>query len=321
MSLENGIWIFRDDITTAADAKTLQNFEYYELQQINERFSKEAGMQEAVRIYIVPFEDRKAFIEDCLGYSEWQDQTLHREPPDRHEYFTHLYACDCAVEGFGMSEAGYDTAKVTVMYRPQLYVIKPDNERTTELERYIIREEHPENEWVEYPTSKPFQFVSGSKDVLAKQPAIPTSSTKRTYIWKEVPEIDEGVMPLSSVISRYSCSLNSLVFDGIYPAGTIYFAGYDPVRTFPTVREGVVTWDIALEFIYRNNGVGVNVSDGTTVGDPQLDQENDWAGHNHVWNNLISPPRFDLVTDNGEKTGNTLYNKVSDLNAIFSYPI
>ena len=157
--------------------------------------------------------------------------------------------------------------------------------------------------------------------MLAKQPAIPTASTILRYTWKEVPEIDEGVMPLSSVIQRYACSVNSLLFDRIYPAGTVYFQGYDPVRTFPTVREGVVTWDITLEFIYRNNGDGVNVADGTTVGGPQLDQELDWAGHNHVWNNLLSPPRFDYVTDDGTKSGNPLYKKVSDLNAIFSYPV
>lgn len=59
MSLSNGKWTLKLDIDTAAKAALLQEYEYYEKYQINERFSTEGNTAEIVRIFVVPCENRR----------------------------------------------------------------------------------------------------------------------------------------------------------------------------------------------------------------------------------------------------------------------
>lgn len=260
------------------------------------------------------------------GYSEWIEEDLHRETPDQHPEYKHLYCVDAGVSGFAArrnSNNGklvqYDTVEITCMYRPLPYLVLEDDEVESELERYVVRSYDPESEIIEYPTTKPFSFVSGGKESLTKQPGIPTTITKLTYIWKQIPEFEVGVNPISYVMRKYSSSLNSVLFDDRHPAGTIYLDGWGGERTFANAT-GIPTWDCILTFVLRDNGDGVDVADGTTVGDPDPDWELDWAGHNHLWNNFLSPPRYDYHSDDSSKTGNPYFKKYSDLNQIFKYP-
>ena len=293
-------WVLVDSGTPTENMVTGQYKEYRESGK--ENYS--TGNSGAVRVFLVAWDVRADFLDDCLGYSYLDGELeIHRILPDPHPEIENFYASEASVEGLGVlgtSEAGsiqWTTAKITVPYRPLPYAVETDADTDTELDRYVQRM-YAFN--ADYLTINGVMKFATSGKVLSNPPGRITGTQELTYLWHEVPgKSDDPFSPpnIDTVDSCYG-KVNSSSFDD-YPAGTMLFLGCDPQMVTPRLASDNFYWNISLKFLHRDNGIG---ADGGQ------------AGHNYIYD--VANARWDKLVDNATGT-HTIY-ETADLNTLFT---
>ncbi|MFT3882452.1 MAG: hypothetical protein QM703_22720 [Gemmatales bacterium] len=287
---------------------------------------------EATRILFCHDDKLAPFLDDLLGYSKWTGTTLERVLPDQHPYFKKRFAVSADYEDFGLpddndtqSASGipqFKYQKVTVCYRSKQELILPDNQITTELDRYVIRQPSSGGSYRTIQGRMIFLSAGadGTKPALPEPPGVVSKEGGVSYTWLEVPEIDFGICPMEEVMLALKGTTNDRLFDEWYPAGTLLFEDYEMTRHNSWAFQQGAFWNITYKFLTMNNGLGYNFYDSGFGGDTSDDNiEDNNAGHNYYLNSFLASPRFDLATLNGTKTGYRTY-QAGDFRKLFKYP-
>lgn len=249
------------------------------------------GGAEVTRTLRCAWSDRYKFVLDLLGYTNVdpdENGKMIRQIPEQHPFYTWMYAVSANLRGY-LGVAGQDSfgvmqvdaksadgstavdgsfsgtgyAVYDVTYRMPEYQIKKDTERTTELDRFVIRDYKYSIENLRLPgqgfawgaladTGSPAGTAIPSS-IATK--AIPQPTTKPfptstlIYTWLQVPQIYPS--KLSAALGK----VNSTAFDtssGNFSAETLLFNSVEIRR----VRHANSTyyWQLAYQFIYRATG-------------------------------------------------------------------
>lgn len=220
-----------------------------------------------VRPCLVDWDDQQHFVQDMLGYSVRQGNSIVRSLPDRHPEYDWLYAVDAEVaNGIGapaqdsgasdmirfVDKPGSSTsgkAIINVTYKHLDFDVKTDEEAAAhadgELSRYVSRTRTYATEALQIPGST-FKFVSDN--VVIQQPWTKRTYTMElSYAWHQVPAVNE-----SKIADCLGC-VNSNAFDsGKYAVKTLLFVAPDIRRT--RAASGDIAYEITYKFLFRPNG-------------------------------------------------------------------
>lgn len=301
----------------------LGDLQYHELKDTG-RESISLGNSDVVRVFLVKWTRRAAFLDDLLGWAQQDvipDGLVLRVLPDPHPNFDLFYASSATVEGMGIlgnsgGAATFTVAKITCSYKPVTYSILADSlTNTNELYRYVTRSFTYASEMM--TTYGRMQFVSrANQQFLEYKPTRVIGTIEATYIWHQVPALGSDVWtcPNINTILEATGKVNSQLFDNYpagtgYAAGTVLFLGAEPRMVTPALGQDWHYWEIAMKFLIRDNGPAI-------AGDPYDGR----AGHNYIFDSAQNPGRWDLITNNGSQTGQRLY-EYYDLNSLFTCDI
>lgn len=245
---------------------------------------------EATRILECPWNLRKEFMWDTLGWSNNNAGVLERVLPEQHPDFPNntpgfgFYAAQAELLGGvgvpsivpsgldgGMirfldtlpgtddptpGEEVYGRARFAVTYRARPYVIKADGDTSNELQRFVERRQTFAAENLEI-LGQAFYYVDDPATRV--QIGVPKLffTKELTYIWYEVPTVPEDA------IENCIGTLNDDTFDGRYPAGTLLMLAPDVVRQDNAI--GYINYTIAYKFLYRADTWNVAIRPATGV--------------------------------------------------------
>jgi len=255
---------------------TLSGITYEELPGSGKFTYNPDGGHQGERLFLVDWDDRKAFHEALLGWTEPVGDLSVRYRGQRFPGYDYLYCRNVTVEGLGELSQGadmasYPKAKVTATYTSgNLGTSTADTD-----EDYDEDEEaglaHLTEEW----------------DFSGEFLMLPDGS----YCWSLDLELVEGSVGLSigtadialtsdaepllrrDLIAAALNTVNSRVWYG-FGIGHVLFLGAAARRT--TTSDGVSAWEITYRFRARTQsynemyrpGVGWSAIEGTTTGDP-----------------------------------------------------
>ncbi|AWM39777.1 hypothetical protein GobsT_18610 [Gemmata obscuriglobus] len=289
------------------------------------------GNSQATIVYLVEYYYVERFLDVVLGKtvnpgtgllrrsaSAPEFDSLQGSTPEEHPYFYNFFAASAEVVPMGKPSEDVDgsplwaKALVTVVFRPNNYLIVPDGEytSTTEINRFVVKTQEGN---ADFQTSQgQFRFVTDPEHrPLEIQPAIVIANQRLTYIWKQVPvkvdvdgRPDLGKIPNLGTVLPLEGTINETVFDG-YEPGTVLFSAYTPTLVMPqAATANNYYWEIAYALSVRDYGVSFTpVVPGEHVG----------------WNYAYDPTRnqWDLYTDTGLVDGRPMY-KYGELNDLFA---
>jgi hypothetical protein len=304
------------------DIQNLGEGEYTELRSSGKEQYSDGGST-ANRVFELNWSERTDFIDDLLGYSYiGSDGTsVKRVLPDEHPQVENFFAVDATIEGKGVLDQDDDGilswthAVVTANYKPCDYLLRPDG-NGTEQDRYTSRDSNIAGEYLTVQNG--LRFVT-SKRVLAAAPGRLTTTQEITMTWRDVPALASSPFIWPNIKAINSCigRINSTNFDpGGYnfPPGTVLFIGLTPKFKLPKIggsvganQNGLYMWDLAMKFLYRFNGVWMGGSSGG------MDSN---IGHNFIFD--ITTGMWDLVTTDGNVTGQRIYPEAVDLNTLWT---
>lgn len=261
--------------------------------------------------YQVDWSQYKIFVKDLLGYSELVGGAIERILPQQHPEAAYYYADSCTVTPKNRTQSTGQSDYVTVetTFRPRLYQLKQDSEITSELDRYVTRKTVPKADYLQLNINS-YKWVSRaieSEKPLAATPGKIAPSRTLEYTWHEVPcrlstvgdPSLEYRCPTENNILRLLGKTNISVFDGVYKIGTVLFVGAEAELMMPRRPDGLYTWQIKYIFEQKDNGIA---------------ETGEEAGVNYIYDPIYG--RWDLITTNGETTGQRLYN-LDELNDLF----
>ncbi len=282
-------------------------------------FSEEGS--EATRVFVTDWDQWPSFVADVLGYSTYGGGTgVLRVLPEAHPQCDAFYASSCKVSTAGVAsvaggQSTWTVARIETAFKPVTYAVLSDEAATSELDRFVTRLTHNKGDYLQLQINT-FKWVSrplvnGQKQPLGATPGIIAPSKLAEYTWHQIPAKpviggDQNLpyrCPVDSIIPQYLGCVNSATFDGIYPAGTVLFVAAEAELIRPVLGTGVFNWRVKYFFEIRDNGAGIGTEE---------------AGCNYLYDPINS--RWDLVTTDGNSTGQRLYNS-ANLNNLFIIPV
>lgn len=316
----------------------LGDYEYTEMRDsYSMSFTPGGGV---TRIYLVAYEFVDFFMDDLLGYSTVDNNGTSinwNKLPDQDKYYTNCYALEATMDPMGIrgkidetSIPDYALAKVTVQYKQVDFAVKANGEINNEFDRFVTRVGGYDGEYFTVSNS-PMRLVSniggdGTHLALSQPPSRITGVQQWTYIWRYVPAITATPFKVPNHTALQNCLGKVHAPSGNYDPsvgqsfdrynnaflpGTVLFVGAEPrmhtSRPVTGTRNGNFQWEIAMKFLYRDNGLINRTTAGGTI--------NERAGHQFIWDQNLS--RWDLITSTGLTTGNRLY-EAADLNTLFT---
>lgn len=268
----------------------------------------------AERTFYVDYNDVDLFVDHLLGYGYWDSTTkiTRKELPDEHPYFARMYAVAASVEPFPQGRAavmaspinftGKPFAKVVAQYEAPDYKVATDAEIVYEWQRFCSFKYTFQTQQLTLTGSMQFEATQRK---LSVQPAIRSQVMVLQVTWHNVPALDDNPfqVPTQSAILDLEGKLNSSSFM-TFDAGTVLFAGLDPVMSKPrctstTGEEGLWTWNIVYTFHLKDNGTS------------------DLYGEKQGWQYTfdLQQGRYDRLRS---VIGNQLAYQTGDLNALFT---
>jgi len=302
-------------------------------EQINSgNITSTPGNSSITRTFFIDHQVIPLFLDDLLGYASVGNAgAVERVLPDQHPLFSNYYAMEASVEGLGLgSNLQYNTklarslvAKVTAIYKSIDFEVVADNGSTQEFYRFVTRSMVPAGEYFSVDSTGMYFCSNIGSDGRNKGLSVPpqklTGTTEVTFVWRLVPPnpassrfVPPNLTAITNCLGKVHSSGTN--FDSQhynFPSGTVLFLGCEPRMVMPRVTTGAVEnnlfWEIGLKFLYRNNGF---INRGTPSG-----TINEFAGHQFTWDQ--GNRRWDLITSNGQITGNRLY-ETADLNSLLT---
>lgn len=300
-------------------------------------------------VYQTDYSEFLNFVDACKGYpvyvdEEGGDYSISRELPQEHPLLQGFYCSDIDVKPvvvtgteMGTSKAGtWKLASMNTVFRPVDYAVLADDaigdidytvpptlpdggnnvDCPNELNRFVSRTYNIVLQTIQNQTL--MQFVQrNTNKALNSSPSQAYAFLEAEYTWHAVPARTVGYSPFTppNIATVLACAakVNEAVFDGRH-IGTVLFVGYSPKLRKPNLDTGLYTWDLTYRFVIMDNGF-IN-SLGIWAGPNCILDTNPGAGVVGVVTTPL-PSRWDLITNNGRPTGNTLYQEV-DLNALFN---
>lgn len=292
------------------------------------------------RVYYVNFAVVPAFMDDLMGYVTVANSgtTINWVGlPDQDPLYSNCYCLEATMEPLGAMNKNptyalptYTLAKVTAQYRQVDFAVKADADVTTELDRFVTRVGGYDGEYFTVSNTA-MRFVSnvgtdGTHLAISQPPSRITGVQQWTYIWRYVPSVNSNPFRVPNHTALDNClgkvhavggsyaPTASYAFDknnNAFMPGTVLFAGAEPrmhtSRPVTGTRNGNFRWEIAMKFLYRNNGLVSRTTAGQTI--------NEHAGHQFIWDQALK--QWDLITTDGTTAGGRLYES-ADLNTLFT---
>lgn len=253
--------------------KGANEIEYTEIPNYTEGWRSTDNSQ-AVRILECGWNNRYRFVQDLLGWSDYDSGSIiTRYIPEQHPDpdLDTFYAVEAQlIGGVGVPDIDdddfirfldkvptdpipaqlvYGRARYQVTYRQFDYDIFADEDIATELERYVSRYYNFSIESVTLPGNT-FEFTSDSQKIPELAPIV-FPLVELTYVWRQVPD----PYP-SATITAALGKVNNAAFDvnfspTVYVAESLLLIGAD-VKSYWSVG-GRFSWDITYKFSYRPN--------------------------------------------------------------------
>lgn len=238
-------------------------------------------------VYMIDDSQLLAFLDAVMGTSTYVNESgggetgyaITRTLPEIHPQFNNFYCMEAPFKRYGKSttvtqnnplgqsrKAGrWIFDRVTATFRPPNYSVLPDasvpNWGTNEylggeLVRFCTRTYHYVVSTL--TTQALMQFVQRTTNkTLDSAPGYAVTYLEKEIVWCQVPartfNYSQWEPPNSAIVQSVGGCLNQTTFDG-HPAGTVLFAGWNPVLRKPILSSGQYSWDIAYRFVVQDQG-------------------------------------------------------------------
>lgn len=225
-----------------------------------------AGVGGAQRVFLVDFDQTGKFLDDLLGWGQWNGFKIKRVLPDLHPLYRNFYAAKADCRPYGVmstnetlyAEPIYSAPfmRIEVEYSPVDYDVLDDEETGTEQDRFVSYQYGYQVQLLTLTGG--MKFESGAP--INQQPAIRSQVQQFQMIWHQVPSTlaEPFKVPTEAKILDLQGKINSAPFQG-YDPGTVMFLGCDPKINRPALGDefgfgSLYTWDLVYSFQVKDEG-------------------------------------------------------------------